>query len=296
MTLETDLDNEIQNKYEDHILPDPAKFGLKFEGFGLAKKTVQPSQPAPQEVEQPVKPTTEEVVEKVVEKAPEQTTELKPNISFDELRKKLDVSFQKPGESTKQSEAVSPDKVIEHNLGFNFFDSWNDYFNKVKDSFVIGSEPIKSLSKQDQYKGGKVSVLFLGDTYSPENYGDEEDMLAKMIGAMKLGGDEYCRLYYDPDFPEETYFHAFFQELAMYKPDYVVSMGATITNLLLRKQNRLTKVHGNFYKIKLIDQNSQEVDFEMLPIFHPEYLKVNTSMKKNTWEDLQKLMKRLGKS
>lgn len=278
------MNDEIKHKYEDHIFPNPSQYGLQFQCFGIPQKVAEPVAK--------VGPVAK------VETATEKTSEpvqANPNISFEELRKKLDVSFQAGESKAEQKTQDSEAKEVEHQLGFNFLASWNDYFNQVQDSFIINDEALKSLSKQDQYKGGKVSVLFLGDTYSPQQYGDEEDMLAKMIQAMKLGPDEYCRLYYDPDFPEEQYFHAFFQEISLFQPDYVVCMGATITNLLLRKQNRLTKVHGNFYPIKLVDQNSQSVSFQMIPIFHPEYLKVNPSMKKNTWEDLQKLMKQLGK-
>lgn len=292
--LEKTLNDEINHKYEDHIFPNPSQYGLQFHGFGLPQKVAEPVakvETAPQ-VETKTRP------EPNPKNAPQhnvETQQANPNISFEELRKKLDISFQSGESKTNQKTQDTEIKEVEHQLGFNFLESWNDYFNQVQDSFIINDEALKSLSRQDQYKGGKVSVLFLGDTYSPQKYGDEEDMLAKMIQAMKLGLDEYCRLYYDPDFPEEQYFHAFFQEISLFQPDYVVCMGATITNLLLRKQNRLTKVHGNFYPIKLVDQNSQSVSFQMIPIFHPEYLKVNPSMKKNTWEDLQKLMKQLGK-
>lgn len=243
------------------------------------------------------------------------------NLSFEQLRQKLDISYQTKSENAKNSTSsvnskksidlsqsenknegskeerneVRKEVIAEHTLGFSFLANWSDYFAQVKDLFIVDGQSLNALSRQDDYRGGKVKVLFLGDTFALSEQEGEEDLLARMINAMKLERGEYSRLFYDPDFAEESYFHAFFQEIQLYEPDYVVSMGATITNLLLRKQSRLSKVHGNFTKVLLRDSNSQVREFEMMPIFHPEYLKVNPSMKKNTWEDLQKLMKRLGK-
>ena len=198
------MNEEDKPSYEDYIFPNPKNYGLQFQGFGYTKKKthIEPNLEKNSSVKEP-----------------------QSHASFKELRKKLDISFQANHDSSDHKlETVEP-KEIEHSLGFNFMETWNDYFNQVEDSFTLHNQVLKSLSNQDNYKGGKVSVLFLGDTYLPNQHCDEGDMLSKMIQAMKLSPDEYCRLFYDPSFPEEKYFHAFFQEISLFQPSYVVCMG-----------------------------------------------------------------------
>lgn len=277
---------EGEKSFTSELFPNPKQFGIQ----GQVK-----AEASAQAATRPIQKTEAKAQVQAPAQVDEKPTEIDgPSLSFEELRKKLDISFQ-PKKAVDSTKAMATEAKAEHKLGFKFFENWADYFANVKDAFVVDGESLNSLSRQDDYRGGKVKVLFLGDTFALKDHGNEEDLLHRMILAMKLDKGEFVRLFYDPDFPEETYFHAFFQEVQLYEPDFVVSMGATITNLLLRKQSRLSKVHGTMTPVELVDQNGQKRSFEMMPIFHPEYLKINPSMKKNTWEDLQKLMKRLGK-
>lgn len=79
------------------------------------------------------------------------------------------------------------------------------------------------------------------------------------------------------------------------KPRFVLCLGASVTNALLfddmKKMLRLSEVHGLFYQKKL----SADFITTIVPLFHPEYLMVNPSMKKTTWEDMQKVMKSLNR-
>lgn len=218
------------------------------------------------------------------------------SVSFEALKAQLDGMNKDAEKSRAAKEEAEQEKTIEHQLDFQFSKSWNDYFATFKDKIVLEGKSLNSLTEQTHYKGGEINVLFIGDTFDQANHGDDEDLLAKMMGAMKLDKDEALRLFYDPAFDQEAYFTAFFHEIALLKPKFVVSMGATLTNLLLKRQMQLKKVRGNFYDIKLTDGSSQSHSFRLIPIFHPEYLKINPTMKRNTWEDLQKLMKEMGKS
>ncbi len=140
-------------------------------------------------------------------------------------------------------------------------------------------------------------VLFLGDSYN----GEGEDLLGKMISAMKLKDNEFFRYPLESDLedvedlagnlenpsPETAKLLAVIAEK---RPKVVVSLGATITNILLGKREKLSGIHGQFFEKKTGDCN-----YSLMPIFHPDFLIINPNMKRTAWIDLQKVMERVGK-
>lgn len=140
-------------------------------------------------------------------------------------------------------------------------------------------------------------VLFVGDTYK----GEGEDLLGKMIAAMKLKGDEFSRLILDEELeaiddlagnlvqPNECS-QKFFAAIKETKPQIVVSLGATVTNVILGKREKLSSIHGQF-----IEKSIDDCSFTLVPIFHPEFLMINPNMKRTAWIDLQKVIERIGK-
>ena len=145
-------------------------------------------------------------------------------------------------------------------------------------------------------------VLFVGDTFKE---GNDEDLLGKMIQAMRLKPSEFNRVLFNEKLDEvsdlaqnviqpsiET--SDLFEQILKYRPQVVVSLGATVTNILLGKREKLSSIHGQFFdKITTINNNSHAYQF--LPIFHPEFLLINPNMKRTAWIDLQKVMERVGK-
>ena len=154
-----------------------------------------------------------------------------------------------------------------------------------------------------QYKS---LVMFVGDSFLEDvSAKSEEDLLGKMIVAMKLNNHEFCRipfnrkLEYVMDLDEnlknpspET--QALFSAIAENKPMIVVSLGATITNILLGKRDKLSGIHGQFFDRTIIYEH-ESYNYQLLPIFHPEFLIINPNMKRTAWIDLQKVMERVGK-
>jgi hypothetical protein len=140
-------------------------------------------------------------------------------------------------------------------------------------------------------------VLFLGDSYN----GEGEDLLGKMISAMKLKDNEFSRYPLESALedvedlagnlenpsPETAKLLAVIAEK---RPKVVVSLGATITNILLGKREKLSGIHGQFFEKKTGDCN-----YSLMPIFHPDFLIINPNMKRTAWIDLQKVMERVGK-
>lgn len=60
---------------------------------------------------------------------------------------------------------------------------------------------------------------------------------------------------------------------------------------ILKSNDRLSLVHGEFFTRKIGDETSIQV----VPLFHPSIIETNQNMKKTAWVDMQKIMKHLKK-
>jgi hypothetical protein len=158
--------------------------------------------------------------------------------------------------------------------------------------------------KESRAHFGK-AVVFVGDNFLEDKESQREDLLGKMISAMKLTDQEFTRIAFDKNLediedlsanlktPHESTLKLW-QDILDHKPQYLVSLGATLTNILLGKREKLSVIHGQFIEITItIDSNSHTC--QLVPIFHPEFLLINPNMKRTAWIDLQKVMEKLGK-
>lgn len=140
-------------------------------------------------------------------------------------------------------------------------------------------------------------VLFVGDNYS----GTGDDLLGKMISAMKLSGNEFYRFSMDEELEDVLLLAKNLEEpnaatqklldiILEKRPKVVVSLGATVTNILLGKREKLSTIHGQFFEKRV-----GECVYSLMPLFHPDFLNINPNMKRTAWIDLQKVMERVGK-
>lgn len=140
-------------------------------------------------------------------------------------------------------------------------------------------------------------VVFVGDSYS----GEGDDLLGRMIGAMNLQVGEFHRLLFNPGLEkivnlESNLLHPSSETLELLnfiqekRPRYVVSLGAVVSGILLGRQEKLSAIRGQFFEKQIGD-----VEFEFMPVFHPDFLVINPNMKRTAWIDLQKVMERVGK-
>jgi DNA polymerase len=147
-------------------------------------------------------------------------------------------------------------------------------------------------------------IMFVG-----EGPGAEEDrtgqafvgaagqLLTRMIEAMGLTRDDVfianivkCRPPGNrPPAPDEMsaclpYLR---EQIAVLKPRIIVALGATAMRGLLNVETPIGKLRGEWQKF---------ADIELMPTFHPAYLLRNPAAKREVWEDLKAVLKRLGRT
>lgn len=173
--------------------------------------------------------------------------------------------------------------------------SEQDQETKTSNNKVVSNVPLNEKFK--------LKVLFVGDTYDAVG-GD--DLLGKMITAMKLTEGEFQRFQYDEKLenvndlkdnllnptPESN---LLFKTIVDANPQVVISLGATSTSILTGKREKLSNIHGQFLQVTF-SLNNNAYNFQLMPLFHPDYLKINPNMKKAAWIDLQQVMKLIGKN
>ncbi len=146
-------------------------------------------------------------------------------------------------------------------------------------------------------------IMFIGEAPGADEdeqglafIGAAGKLLTRMIKAMGLTREEVfignilkCR---PPDnrtpLPEEMaaclpYLEA---QLDLLKPRVIVALGGTAVKGLLDITTGITKIRGKWLSFRGID---------LMPTFHPAYLLRAQSAKRYVWEDLQAVLKRLGR-
>ena len=75
-------------------------------------------------------------------------------------------------------------------------------------------------------------------------------------------------------------------QIDLIKPKVIVGLGATAVRSLLDVQIGITKMRGNWYTFRNIP---------IMPTFHPAYLLRNPPAKKEVWDDMKTVLKKLGR-
>lgn len=115
------------------------------------------------------------------------------------------------------------------------------------------------------------------------------EFFEKMIMAMKLTSSEV--IIYPIEGDDGSDFSIDVMSLAaFFRPEVVITLGAKATNRMLKSNDRLSVIHGQFFGKKMGDTSLQ-----IVPLFHPSIIETNQNMKKTAWVDMQKVMKHLKK-
>jgi DNA polymerase len=144
-------------------------------------------------------------------------------------------------------------------------------------------------------------IMFVGEAPGADEdeqgepfVGRAGQLLTKMIEAMGMkredviiGNVNRCRPpgNRQPTLEEAAICRPFlFREIAAIKPEVIVVMGNTALRNLLELREGITRVRGQFRDFRGI---------KVMPTFHPAYLLRDPSKKRETWEDLKKVMEYL---
>ena len=144
-----------------------------------------------------------------------------------------------------------------------------------------------------QSKTTQVVVIAPTPQVSEDNLISDEalELMHKMLKAMKLKETDFYYHFYQDDVNVDD----FYSVLIKLNPKLVITFGASTTNFLLEKKERLSNIHGQTF-LKVLKTGDKLYRYHFVPIFHPDYLLINPQLKKTAWLDLQKCMKILGLS
>ncbi|MBT3585254.1 MAG: hypothetical protein HN509_10115 [Halobacteriovoraceae bacterium] len=147
-----------------------------------------------------------------------------------------------------------------------------------------------------------LKILLLGEACHGGPEGEPQLIINKMISAMGLSAASAgqgilvrCQAS-DSEVPSHKScpcFELSLHQILKWKPQFVISMGAISSALLLGKRERISKVHGKFCSRQVTSENGEGHSFQLVPLFHPNYLAINPNMKRSAWNDLQKIMQAL---
>ena len=90
----------------------------------------------------------------------------------------------------------------------------------------------------------------------------------------------------DPEYDEIEMCLPFLQtQLSLIEPDVICTIGRVSAQSLIDKHFRITRDRGQWYSF---------MDISVMPTYHPAYLLRYPQAKRQVWDDVQKIMKRLG--
>ncbi len=75
------------------------------------------------------------------------------------------------------------------------------------------------------------------------------------------------------------------RQIETIRPEVIVALGKFAAQTLLRSDVPITRLRGQFLTLR---------DIDVMPTFHPSYLLRNPAAKREVWEDMKKVMARLG--
>ncbi|MCO4755168.1 MAG: hypothetical protein KC478_11855 [Bacteriovoracaceae bacterium] len=118
----------------------------------------------------------------------------------------------------------------------------------------------------------------------------------RMIGAMKLEeGDSFVSsLNIVKDSKEQSFEEGLCMEIYNLKPQVVIPLGGVATSVFLGGGLKLQNSHGQFFEREVKNAQGESFKFEVMPLFSPAFLVEAPNTKRAAWEDMQKVMKKLG--
>jgi hypothetical protein len=151
----------------------------------------------------------------------------------------------------------------------------------------------------------RLKVFFITDTgeinsetvpeflepFSPYFDNDVSNLFYKMIKAMRLTEVDYY--ISSLQFSDVEDIDLLFNEIQFFKPELIITLGATASNKILNSNERLKDCHGQISKVSISDETKEVLEIAVMPLFSPTLLQTAPNMKKTAWKDMQKAMEYL---
>ena len=115
------------------------------------------------------------------------------------------------------------------------------------------------------------------------------ELFTRMLQAMKFDPQEI--LLYPSERAGESLAQEVIEVAGFYQPEVIITLGAKATHRILKTQERLSMVHGQFFQRRI----GPSLNIPVVPLFHPSIIENSPGMKKTAWADMQKIMKHLKK-
>jgi uracil-DNA glycosylase family 4 len=150
---------------------------------------------------------------------------------------------------------------------------------KSPDIMFIGEGPGADEDAQGRPFVGRAGRL-LTDMIVAMGYSREEVYIANIVKCRPPGNRAPLPEEMDACLPYLQ------QQIGLIKPSVIIGMGATAIKGLLGKTAGISRLRGTWQKYEGI---------RLMPTFHPSYLLRDPSKKKEVWQDLQLVLKELGR-
>jgi uracil-DNA glycosylase len=147
--------------------------------------------------------------------------------------------------------------------------------NPDADVLVVGEGPGAEEDKQGEPFVGRAGKL-LNDILKAINFKREEVYIANIVKSRPPGNRTPTAEEMDACFPYLN------KQIELIKPKFILALGLTAAQGLLKKRDSLTKMRGNVFDYKGI---------KTMVTYHPAALLRNPNWKKGCWEDVQKFRK-----
>lgn len=229
-------------------------------------------------------------------------------LGFSEKTQVLD-SFQRFAHEKLEEEKAPVFKIEGGEIAVKADPTWDGIrsYDHIYDLRLDLSLPPEVLDILLAKNPGQVKAIFVTETFRPwSEVGPElkggfidqliagfpvktAELFERMILAMKFLPEEVL-LY--PVESEGKDVATEVMTLALhFKPEIIITLGAKATQKILKSNDRLSLIHGQFFKRSIDGTHS----FQVVPLFHPSIIETNQNMKKTAWADMQKIMKHLKK-
>jgi uracil-DNA glycosylase family 4 len=130
-------------------------------------------------------------------------------------------------------------------------------------------------------KEGFINELLVGFSLKTAEF------FERMIKAMKLRPEEV--ILYPVDDEGRDLANEIMSIANFFKPAVIITLGAKAAQKILKVNDRLNSLHGEFFSRTLQKGDT----FQVVPLYHPSIIETNQNMKKTAWTDMQKIMEHL---